>query len=390
MALGRYDVVHAVEEAAHLAAPLARLLGLPLVVDVDSSIPDQLRYSGFATARARCPGSPSASRRHALAHSAAVVTVCTQPHRRRAAQRARGPACSRSRTRPSSSAGPPSPETARSALRRRASASARGRSSSTRATSSRTRASSCWWRRRRAFPRRSSCSWGASRDEIDALTRRARPRAARAASSPASGPRPSCPAFLALADVLVSPRPEGENTPFKVYTYLASGKPLVATRIPTHTQLLDDTLAFLVEPTADRARRGHPPGARRARGGAGAGRARPRPDRTRIQPRPLCRRRWSGPTRPSRTVSARPRTYSPPGSSVARKLGSAQSEVRLGATLNASTSASARPARRRLASRRGRSGDRPHVKPHAAKRKTTGITGSLYRAKPWVATWIAL
>ena len=39
------------------------------------------------------------------------------------------------------------------------------------------------------------------------------------------------------------------NTPFKVYTYLASGKPLVATRIPTHTQLLDDTLAFLVEPT---------------------------------------------------------------------------------------------------------------------------------------------
>ena len=32
--------------------------------------------------------------------------------------------------------------------------------------------------------------------------------------------------------------------------YLASGKPLVATRIPTHTQLLDDDLAELVEPTA--------------------------------------------------------------------------------------------------------------------------------------------
>ena len=50
--------------------------------------------------------------------------------------------------------------------------------------------------------------------------------------------------------MLVSPRTQGENTPFKVYTYLASGKPLVATRIRTHTQLLDDTLAFLVEPTA--------------------------------------------------------------------------------------------------------------------------------------------
>jgi glycosyltransferase involved in cell wall biosynthesis len=44
---------------------------------------------------------------------------------------------------------------------------------------------------------------------------------------------------------------KGENTPFKIYTYLASGKPIVATRIPTHTQLLDDSLAFLVEPSAE-------------------------------------------------------------------------------------------------------------------------------------------
>ena len=55
--------------------------------------------------------------------------------------------------------------------------------------------------------------------------------------------------FVALADLLVSPRVQGENTPFKVYTFLASGRPLLATRIPTHTQLLDDELAWLVEPT---------------------------------------------------------------------------------------------------------------------------------------------
>ena len=48
----------------------------------------------------------------------------------------------------------------------------------------------------------------------------------------------------------------GENTPFKVYTYMASGRPLVATRIPTHTQLLDDSLAFLVEPTPEGLARG--------------------------------------------------------------------------------------------------------------------------------------
>jgi glycosyltransferase involved in cell wall biosynthesis len=65
-----------------------------------------------------------------------------------------------------------------------------------------------------------------------------------------SGKRPpsELPVFLSVADVLTSPRLTGENTPFKIYTYLASGKPVVATRIATHTQLLDNTTAFLVEP----------------------------------------------------------------------------------------------------------------------------------------------
>jgi glycosyltransferase involved in cell wall biosynthesis len=33
-----------------------------------------------------------------------------------------------------------------------------------------------------------------------------------------------------------------------VYAHLASGKPLVATRIPAHTQILDDRICFLAEP----------------------------------------------------------------------------------------------------------------------------------------------
>ena len=55
-------------------------------------------------------------------------------------------------------------------------------------------------------------------------------------------------AWMALGDVLVSPRSEGENTPLKIYSYMASGRPLVATRRKTHTQVLDDTTAFLAEP----------------------------------------------------------------------------------------------------------------------------------------------
>jgi len=76
MAAGRYDVVHAVEEAAPLAAPVARALGLPLVVDVDSSIPDQLRESGFAR-RGPLPWLARTLEGYALRSSAAVITVCS-------------------------------------------------------------------------------------------------------------------------------------------------------------------------------------------------------------------------------------------------------------------------------------------------------------------------
>jgi len=56
---------------------------------------------------------------------------------------------------------------------------------------------------------------------------------------------------LERAAVLTSPRSAGTNTPLKVYEQLASGIPLVATRIRSHTQVLNDEVCFLVEPTPD-------------------------------------------------------------------------------------------------------------------------------------------
>jgi glycosyltransferase involved in cell wall biosynthesis len=65
-----------------------------------------------------------------------------------------------------------------------------------------------------------------------------------------TGQRPPAemPRFIAVADVLVSPRSRGTNTPLKIYSYLRAGKPIVATRLLTHTQVLDDQSAFLTEP----------------------------------------------------------------------------------------------------------------------------------------------
>lgn len=53
------------------------------------------------------------------------------------------------------------------------------------------------------------------------------------------------PQFLNVADILVTPRIEGNNTPLKIYSYLKSGKPIVATNHITHTQVLNDQVALL-------------------------------------------------------------------------------------------------------------------------------------------------
>jgi glycosyltransferase involved in cell wall biosynthesis len=67
-----------------------------------------------------------------------------------------------------------------------------------------------------------------------------------------AGERPASeiPAYLLASDVLVSPRSKGTNTPLKLYQYLRSGKPIVATRLLTHTQVLSDDTAILTGASA--------------------------------------------------------------------------------------------------------------------------------------------
>ena len=64
-----------------------------------------------------------------------------------------------------------------------------------------------------------------------------------------TGTRPmdEIPQFIGLADILVSPRTSGTNTPLKIYSYLKSGKPIVATNIMAHTQVLNADIAILTE-----------------------------------------------------------------------------------------------------------------------------------------------
>ncbi|MEY3262161.1 MAG: hypothetical protein RLZZ620_1212 [Pseudomonadota bacterium] len=47
------------------------------------------------------------------------------------------------------------------------------------------------------------------------------------------------------ADIVVSPRVKGNNTPMKIYSYLHSGKALLATDLATHRQVLDEEISVL-------------------------------------------------------------------------------------------------------------------------------------------------
>jgi len=61
-------------------------------------------------------------------------------------------------------------------------------------------------------------------------------------------PAREIPSFVQASDVLVSPRIRGTNTPLKIYSYLRSGRPILATNLLTHTQVLTSDIAVLVPP----------------------------------------------------------------------------------------------------------------------------------------------
>jgi glycosyltransferase involved in cell wall biosynthesis len=247
--LGGYDVVHAVEEAAHLIAPFARWFGIPLVMDVDSSIPDQLRYSGFAT-RGPLLRLAEGLERHALRHAAAAITVCASLTEGVKA-RAPGLPVFQVEDPPLVEPGSAPPPQSVDALRCELTLGP-GPVILYSGNFEPYQGVELLLDALVLMPHVQLLLMGGNPGDVARMKAAARARGV-GERSVFSGLRPpsELPGFLALADVLASPRAKGQNTPFKIFTYLASGKPLVATRIPTHTQLLDDTTAFLVEPTAE-------------------------------------------------------------------------------------------------------------------------------------------
>ena len=64
------------------------------------------------------------------------------------------------------------------------------------------------------------------------------------------------PEWMAMGALLVSPRLHGGNTPLKLFSYMWSAVPIVATNLPTHTQVLDSSSAVLCAPSPEDMARG--------------------------------------------------------------------------------------------------------------------------------------
>jgi glycosyltransferase involved in cell wall biosynthesis len=249
----RFDVVHAVEEALFFTLPLARLRRVPVIADVDSCMSEQLANSG----KLRLPGALRLARAveaAAFRRADLAITVCASLTD---VVSARAPALAVEQIEDSPPEGtdrPADPE-AVAGLRRA-------------------------WNPERA-PLAVYTGNFATYQGLDLLFDALPTLVARAPSArlllvggtPAevaiaraalttrglaghvrfAGPQPPerMAEFMALADVLVSPRCEGENTPLKIYAYMASGRPIVATDLVTHTQVLDHETAVLCAPTPE-------------------------------------------------------------------------------------------------------------------------------------------
>jgi glycosyltransferase involved in cell wall biosynthesis len=248
----RYDAVHSHEEGSFIGVVLAAVLGVPHLYDMHSSLPQQLTNFGFSRSRV-LRRIFEVLERFVIRRSRVVIVIC--PHLEETVRNI-------DRVVPTvlieNSPGSGDAPVAGSGQRIRQELGLSVATPMVLYTGTFEAyqgldllfAAAAYVKQRRPDVR--TVLAGGRPDQIDAA--RAAARAAGLGDAVIfAGQRPAheIPAFLDAADVLVSPRSSGTNTPLKIYQYLRSGRPIVATRLLTHTQVLDDAVAFLSAATPE-------------------------------------------------------------------------------------------------------------------------------------------
>lgn len=243
---GAYDVVHAVEEAAFLVAPFLPR-GVKFVVDMDSDLGEQLAQSKSVVARALAP---FARWLHDRSLRRADLAIVINARLGESVRRVR-PALPIHRIEDPPLVSTPGDADREAAARLRRELDL-GEAPVALYTGNFERYQGVLMMAQAAAlaERAMFVFVGGEVEDIAGLKSRLTSEALSRCRFAGKQPPDTLPRWMALADVLVSPRTLGGNTPFKVYTYLASGKPIVATHLDTHTQVLSSDTAFLVEPNA--------------------------------------------------------------------------------------------------------------------------------------------
>jgi glycosyltransferase involved in cell wall biosynthesis len=249
----RFDVVHAVEESLFFTLPLARLRGVPLIADLDSCLSDEIARGGTLRTSV-VQRAARAVERAALRRATLAITVCRALSEMVAERAPSLPVEQIEDCPPEGSDRRPDPAV-QAELRRRFNpegaplAVYTGNLASYQGIGLLFDAVSVLVARLPTA--RLLVVGGTDRELAEARAALASRGLGEYVRIAGRQPPERMAEIMALADALVSPRLEGENTPLKLYAYMASGRPIVATDRVTHTQVLDDDTAVLCAPTAE-------------------------------------------------------------------------------------------------------------------------------------------
>jgi glycosyltransferase involved in cell wall biosynthesis len=253
MALTRkYDVIHSHEEGGAIGVLLAGLLRKPHLYDMHSSLPQQISNFGYGKSR-WLAGLFGWVERLMIKRSQAVIVICQDLDDTVKALGINVPTVLIENAAGSGAA--PSPGTGL-AVRQRLGLDADTPVVLYTGTFEAYQGLDLLYRAMRILldtqPSARLVMVGGAPDQVEAARRDAAAAGlGEAVVFTGQQPAEDIPAYLDAASVLVSPRSSGTNTPLKIYQYLRSGRPIVATRLRTHTQVLDDEVSILVEPTAE-------------------------------------------------------------------------------------------------------------------------------------------
>jgi glycosyltransferase involved in cell wall biosynthesis len=249
IATRRYDIVHAVEDAAYIAAFLCPRYQQPFIYDMASAIPLELQYKfPFGTAIAQrfmqsVERRVFESARHVVCSAGLADYV-----------RARSPIAAVSEWRFPAHTVPVDAEQVTS-LRRRLHIPARNRVLLYSGSFARYQGVDLLVDAFRLVRKRDSrlslVCVGATAREVRDWTAGCALHGLDRVHFVERQRREQMPCYLQLADCLVSPRTRGPNLPLKLFDYMATGKPIIATRGSPHQPLLSEGRALLSEPTAE-------------------------------------------------------------------------------------------------------------------------------------------